>query len=241
MQDKTPLPWHRQAAAIVPRHVALKGIGTMVFISVFFSAYFYLLKAPAYPTTVMPFTWMDQLISFQPLAMPLYLSLWLYVSLPPLLFGVRRELIDYGLAMTATCLAGLVIFYFWPTTVPPANIDWALHPGVDFLKSMDASGNAFPSLHVATAVFSGLWLHRLLRRIHGPSWLLLLNGVWCIGIVYSTLATRQHVVLDVAGGLLLGGMAAGLSLHRYRPTSEATPVDSKQPCSQKSGKTPTNQ
>lgn len=241
MQDKTPLPWHRQAAAIVPRHMALKGMGTMVFISVFFSAYFYLLKTPAYPTTVMPFTLMDQLISFQPLAMPLYLSLWLYVSLPPLLFGVRRELIDYGLAMTATCLAGLVIFYFWPTTVPPANIDWALHPGVDFLKNMDASGNAFPSLHVATAVFSGLWLHRLLSRIHGPGWLLLLNAVWCIGIVYSTLATRQHVVLDVAGGLLLGGVAAGLSLRRYRPATKAAPVDSARAYSQKSGKTPTNQ
>ena len=31
----------------------------------------------------------------------------------------------------------------------------------DFLKSMDASGNACPSLHVATAVFSGIWLHHL--------------------------------------------------------------------------------
>src|SRR5206468_1754507 len=47
--------------------------------------------------------------------------------------------------------AGLIIFYFWPTVVPAANIDWAAYPEVDFLKSMDASGNACLSLHVATA------------------------------------------------------------------------------------------
>ncbi|GBU14646.1 hypothetical protein AwPolaro_00240 [Polaromonas sp.] len=188
----------------------------MLFIGVFFGAYFYLLKFPAYPTTVMPFTLMDQLFSFQPLSMPLYISLWVYVSLPPLLFGVRRELFDYALAMSATCLTGLIIFYFWPTTVPPADIDWALHPHIDFLKHMDDSGNACPSLHVATAIFSGLWLHHLLRRINGTSWVLLLNGLWCGGIIYSTLAMRQHVVLDVAAGLLLGGLAAWLSLRRCK-------------------------
>lgn len=208
-------PWYRQAAAVIPMHLVLKSIGTTLFIGLFFGAYFYLLKDPAYPTTVMPITLPDRLIGFQPLALPMYLSLWVYVSLPPALLATRRELHGYGLAMAGTCLAGLMVFYFWPTVVPAANIDWAQYPDVDFLKSMDASGNACPSLHVATAVFSGIWLHHLLRRFGAPLWILSFNWAWCIGIVYSTLATRQHVAVDVLAGLVLGLLAATLSL-RHR-------------------------
>ncbi len=207
--------WYRQAALVIPRHAYLKGIGTTLFISLFFAAYFYVLKAPIYPATVMPVTALDRLIGFQPLALPFYLSLWVYVSLPPALLATRRELYGYGLAMAATCLAGLIIFYFWPTVVPASLIDWARYPGVDFLKNMDASGNACPSLHVATAVFSGIWLHHLLRRFSAPSWIHGFNWLWCIGIVYAALATRQHVAIDVLAGLMLGILAAYLSL-RYR-------------------------
>ena len=197
----------------------LKSIGTTLFISLFFAAYFYLLKDPAYPTTVMPFTLLDRLIGFEPLALPLYFSLWVYVSLPPALLATRRELFGYGKVMAWTCLAGLVVFYFWPTAVPAANIDWTQYPDVNFLKNMDASGNACPSLHVTTAVFSGIWLHHLLRRFGAPQWLLVFNGMWCIGIVYSTLATRQHVAVDVLAGLVLGVLAAYLSL-RHRVVTD---------------------
>lgn len=217
-------PWYRQAAAVIPQHVGLKSIGTTLFISLFFGAYFYLLKGPAYPITVMPFTLLDRLIGFQPLAMPLYVSLWVYVSLPPALLATRRELYGYGVAMAGTCLAGLIVFYFWPTAVPAADIDWARYPGVDFLKNMDASGNACPSLHVATAIFSGLWLHHLLRRFGGPQWILIFNWMWCIGIIYSTLATRQHVAMDVLAGFLLGVLGAYLSLRRGVHTEVAGKV-----------------
>ena len=208
-------PWYRQAAAVIPRHLCLKSIGTPLFIGLFFAAYLYLLRDPVYPATVMPITLLDRLIGFQPLALPVYISLWVYVSLPPALLATRSDLYDYARAMAGTCLAGLVVFYFWPTVVPAANIDWAQYPDVDFLKNIDASGNACPSLHVATASFSGIWLHHLLRRFGAPPWILIFNGVWCIGIVYSTLATRQHVAVDVLAGLLLGVPAAYLSL-RHR-------------------------
>ena len=213
-EDSQQMPWYRQAAAVIPMHMHLKSIGTMLFISLFFGAYFYLLKAPAYLTTVMPITVLDRLISFQPLTLPIYISLWVYVSLPPALLATRRELYGYGLAMAGTCLAGLIVFYFWPTAVPAANIDWAQYPDVDFLKSMDASGNACPSLHVATAIFSGIWLHHLLRRFGTPLWMLTFNWTWCIGIIYSTLATRQHVAVDVLAGLVLGVLGAYLSLRQ---------------------------
>lgn len=213
MRDQTS--WHRRAATVVVRHIYLKGIGTMIFIGVFFGAYFYLLKAPAFPTTVMPVTFLDRLIGFQPLALPLYVSLWVYVSLPPVLLPTRRELYFYGVAIAIPCLIGLIVFYFWPTAVPAANIDWARYPEMSFLKDMDASGNACPSLHVTTAVFSGVWLHHLLRRFDAPRSILVFNVLWGAGIVYSTLATRQHVAVDVLAGIVLGSLAAYMAL-RFR-------------------------
>lgn len=214
-ENSLQIPWYRQARAVIAMHVYLKSIGTTLFISLFFGAYFHLLKQPAYVPTVMPLTLLDRLVGFQPQALPMYLSLWVYVSLPPALLATRRELYGYGLAMAGTCLAGLTVFYFWPTAIPAADIDWAQYPDVAFLKSMDASGNACPSLHVATAVFSGIWLHHLLRAFGAPLWILILNWAWCTGIVYSALATRQHVAVDVLAGLALGVLAACLSL-RYR-------------------------
>lgn len=209
-----PTSWYRQIAVVLTRHILLKAIGTPLCIGLFFGAYFYVLKNPAYPVTVMPVTWLDQIISFQPWAMSLYVSLWVYVSLPPALLATRRELAQYALALGGTCLAGLMVFYFWPTAVPAPDIDWALHPEMEFLKSLDGSGNAFPSLHVATVFFSAIWLNHLLRRFDAPQGLLLFSWLWCIGIVYSTLATHQHVALDMWSGLALGGMAAWLSLRQ---------------------------
>ena len=212
VQKSPQSPW-TEMGRVVFQHIYLKALGTMLFIGVFFGAYFYLLKHPAFPIAVMPLTWPDHLIGFEPLALPVYLSLWVYVSLPPLFFGDRGELLRYGAAIALTCLAGLLVFYIWPTAAPAPDIDWPKYPHMLFLKNMDAAGNACPSLHVATAVFSGIWLHHLLRRFAVPAWLLAVNALWCFGIAYSTLATRQHVAVDVAAGLLLGGLAAWWSLH----------------------------
>ncbi len=206
-------PWYAQAATLVYAHWPVKFAGTTLFIALFFAAYFYLLSNPAYPPTTMPVLWLDRQIGLQPLALPLYLSLWLYVSLAPALLATPRELFAHARAMTAMCLAGLVVFYFWPTTIPVAASGWAMP--ADFLKSIDAAGNACPSLHVATAVFSGAWLARALRGIDAPRAIRVANALWCAGIVYSTLATRQHVVLDVLGGLALGTLAAWLSLRGH--------------------------
>jgi membrane-associated phospholipid phosphatase len=77
---------------------------------------------------------------------------------------------------------------------------------------VDAAGNACPSLHVATAAFTALWVEHVLRRIGAPRWLRACNGLWVGAIVWSTMATKQHVAWDVAGGLLLAVVFAALSL-----------------------------
>ncbi|MDN0081908.1 phosphatase PAP2 family protein [Crenobacter sp. SG2305] len=196
---------------IVLTHFWFKMFGTMGFTMAFFVAYVYLLRHPASQVTIIPVTRLDELVGFQPWALPIYLSLWCYVSLPAVLMQTRREIVDYGFRVALPCLIGLAIFYFWPNAIAPADIDWKQYPGVAFLKNVDTAGNAFPSLHVATAVFSSLWLHWRIRALqfgHSIEWA---NIVWCVAITYSTMAVKQHVALDVLAGTLLGLSSAWLT------------------------------
>ena len=180
------------------------------FMALFFVGYFYLLQHPAFPVRTIPTTWLDGFVGFQPAALPLYLSLWVYVSLPPALMTARADIIGYGMRIGALCLAGFAVFYFWPNAIAPAAIDWDAHPSVAFLKRVDTAGNAFPSLHVATAVFSALWLHWHLTRLRVHRALRVGNCAWCLAIAWSTLAIKQHVALDVFAGAALGAVAAWL-------------------------------
>jgi membrane-associated phospholipid phosphatase len=193
-----------------------KMFGTTLGMTGFFIAYFWVLNHPAGPVTVMPLMFVDRLIGFQPATLPLYLSLWVYVSLAPALMVDRRELFSYGVAAAGLSVIGLGVFAFWPTAVPPADVDWSRYPGFAFLKATDASGNACPSLHVAFAVFTALGFTRLLRELGAGPWARTFNWLWCLGILYSTVATRQHVALDVIAGAALGAIVAGAHLRWMR-------------------------
>ncbi|MBU1360540.1 MAG: phosphatase PAP2 family protein [Gammaproteobacteria bacterium] len=194
----------------------LKLVGVTAFTWIFFIGYFYLLRHPAFPITVMPLTWLDSMVPFQPGALGFYLSLWLYVGVAPGLQKNFAELFVYGLWVGALCLAGLCIFYFWPTQIPPLAPDVTGHAGFALLKGVDAAGNACPSMHVAVAIFTAIRLEAVLREARTPSVFRALNGLWFAAIAWSTLAVKQHVALDAAAGALLGLAFALPSLH-WRP------------------------
>ena len=195
-----------------------KTIGMALGMTLFFAAYFRVLHHPLFPVTTMPFTAADRLIGFQPEALPLYLSLWFYVSLVPMLLMDRRELVAYALAAVGISVIGLGIFLLWPTTVFWPDADWSQHPAFAFLQLVDASGNACPSLHMAFAVFTAVWLGRLLWQMDAGRGVRVFNWLWCLGILYSTIAIRQHVALDVLAGAGLGAVVAVVPL-RWRRVS----------------------
>jgi membrane-associated phospholipid phosphatase len=214
-----PLPtqtWRADLALRIRRHLAVKAIGITAFTWLFFVGYFYLLRHPAYPVTVVPLLALDHLIPFQPAALLAYLTLWVYVGFAPGLQLTFLELIVYGLWISALCVTGLAMFYFWPTAVPPLPIDVSAFPGFALLQGVDAAGNACPSMHVAVAIFSAIWLEHLLRQARVPGALRILNAAWFAAIAYSTLAIKQHVALDAAAGALLGVAFALPSLY-WRP------------------------
>lgn len=182
----------------------LKALGTTLWTWLFFVGYFHLLRRPALDPFVLPLTALDRLVPFQPAMLWPYLSLWVYVGVAPGLQRGFAELLAYGMWVGALLAAGLAIFRAWPTAVPPSGIDRTAHPGFAMLEGVDAAGNACPSMHVAIAVFTAVRLHAVLRQAGAPAPLVLANLGWCGLIAWSTLAVRQHVVLDVLAGAALG-------------------------------------
>ncbi len=134
-------------------------------------------------------------------------SIWIYLSqfllLPIAIIGARdandRSRVFYA-ALLATLIAATV-FLLWPTQlqrpqVPTAGVTglvWAL------LFATDTDGNCFPSLHVALATLAGVALWRRGWRA--------LALAWPVLIAIATLTTRQHILWDVFGGLLLAMLA----------------------------------
>ena len=216
MSPPPTAPWYLQIARRIAFLWPLKAVGTSLFMALFFWGYFAVLKAPSGPPLLMPLTVVDDWVPFSPLAYPVYVSLWVYVSLPPALHSGFRVLACFSVWIAALCLFCLGIFWLLPTAVPVADIDWTLHPEMALIKSLDASGNACPSLHVASAVFTALWLRAIFHAVSAPRWLQWASALHCLAILWSTLATRQHVVLDVLAGIVVGGVFALLSLWHAR-------------------------
>lgn len=194
----------------------LKAMGTMGFMALFFWGYFYVLQVPMRPAMVMPLTWLDQQIAFTPSAYGVYISLWIYVSLPPAFLPSFQALTKFGYWIAALCILGLLIFWLLPSKTPEFGIDWSLYPELATIKGLDAAGNACPSLHVATAVFSAFWIDAILKSVTAPIAVRWLSALHCSAIVWSTIATRQHVVIDVLLGALIGMAFAKLSLKYTR-------------------------
>ncbi len=205
--------WHRRLATRLRAHWRLKTAGIVVCISAFMCVYFILLNHPRYPVTEMPLLPLDHWVGFVPWAVVPYASLWIYIGIAPSLLRLKDEMPRYVAGAAALAVIGCGAFYFWPTRVPDFALDWTRWPAVNLLKATDAAGNACPSLHVGFSVLTAIWLHGLLRREGAPRWLHGLNVGWCLLIAWSTMATRQHVALDVGAGALLGSAIALASLY----------------------------
>lgn len=216
MTMQRPTDWRHAIVARYRSRWWLKTLGVCVAISIFMCAYFTLLRHPQFAVTVMPRMPLDRWIGFTPWAMLPYASLWLYIGIVPALLYLRDEMTPYVVSAVTVSVIGCGIFYFWPTATPVAAIDWSRWPAIRFMKSVDATGNACPSLHVAFALLTAIWLGWLLRRIGAPRWLHAVNSLWCLLIVWSTVATRQHVMLDVEAGAALGGAVTLATLFAWR-------------------------
>jgi membrane-associated phospholipid phosphatase len=204
VESGLPRSWYARGAERLMHLWFFKATGTAAFMAIFFYSYFAVLHSPIGAVTLMPLTAVDDWIAFWPPAFYLYASLWVYTALVPALQPSLLKLVAYGCGIGSLCLSALVIFSFFPTAVPYEFSSWFTDPSLSLLRSLDLAGNACPSLHVATAIFTAMAMHQLLRDLQAPPWVRQASWLWCALIVYSTMAIKQHVLWDVLAGLALG-------------------------------------
>jgi membrane-associated phospholipid phosphatase len=134
---------------------------------------------------------------------PFLIGTVLYLSLRP------KALRAIGSALIASNLIGGVIFTAWRTTVPRPMLipDTAGERLLALLWRLDPPYNVFPSLHAA---YGFIILFGFIRMRSRRTPLVLLCSFI---VIFTTLTTYQHRVLDLMGGF---GLAAVLCMWFYR-------------------------
>ena len=220
--------WYGELAPRLKPHWRYKVIVGLIMTALFFVGYFLLEYYPVFRVREVPLTALDRLIGFQPFALWLYASLYLYIALPWWLLHNKRDLIVCTVAMSILCLLGLAFFLLMPTCTPDKHIDWSQYPSFKPVVAVDLPRNACPSLHATFTIIAAIFVHRLVSQMRNRRLIRVLSWCWCVGILYSTLATKQHVAIDLYAGAALGTIWAWL-YWRFVPPLADTDIPARRP------------
>lgn len=192
----------------------LKALLCILMTGAFATGYLCLQRFPLFDVAPAPQLALDRRIPFLPGSVWVYESLWLAMPVGPWLMTTSSELWRCARSAAAVMAVAFLVFLFLPTSCPrPEGVQTnALYRA---LVRFDGENNAFPSLHVAFAVLGAAWFSAALPDGRWRALLRCCVWAWAGTIVLSTLLTRQHVIVDVAGGLVLG--AAGCFLFHLDP------------------------
>ncbi len=162
--------------------------------------YFSLQQFPIFPVTQIPETMVDKWIPFTPQHIWIYQTLYLYTGIGLFFQGLKNSMIHYISGIAVISLLANGCFFAFPTMVPRPDPGSAGQAYLQFIE-WEAPLNAFPSLHVALAVYAALYLN---QRLHLPVISkFALTVLWPLLIIYTTLSTKQHYIVDVIGGSIL--------------------------------------
>lgn len=157
---------------------------------------------------------LDSKIPFMPSFILIYFGCYLFWTVNYCLIA-RMDAEHCFRFFTADLCAKLICFLFF-ILLPTTNIRPELTNQdiwiklVRFLYRIDEPTNLFPSIHCLTSWFCYIGI-RNTRTI--PRWYQHLSLVMALAVFVSTLALRQHVLIDVLGGVLLAQATYWISCH----------------------------
>ena len=174
-------------------------------ITVLFWAGYFRLEQLSHPTvTQMPVSAVDRVIPFTPSAAFVYVSQFITVPLVVWLMTSRRQLLRCCRGLLLLMGVSFLVFYFWPTVISRPGIVPGRFFIYDLVVGADKSGNACPSLHAAFGIFTAGCAWEVFRGWRNGQWLIGASWAWTAAILASTLLIKQHVILDLLAGGLLG-------------------------------------
>lgn len=147
---------------------------------------------------------LDLRIPFWPPAVTVYLASYLFWLAGYILLArqEKEEAYHFFLSETLAKLICMMFFLLLPTTNtrPAVEEEGIWNQLMICLYSVDAADNLFPSIHCLES-----WICYIgVRDRQGtPCWYQIFSGVTAVLICASTLLTKQHVILDVIGGIAL--------------------------------------
>jgi len=157
---------------------------------------------------------LDQMIPHVPAFIFPYLSWFPYILVCAFLAIRNLEDADYKKAVFVL-VTGMNIFllisYLWPTGLTLREgivYDTAALSGrlMKFVQGVDVPKSVFPSMHVYVTLVLQYALE--MQREKLPLWGIRLGRVVAALIVVSTMFTKQHSAVDVAGAIVMFGVLA---------------------------------
>lgn len=150
---------------------------------------------------------LDSVIPFLPWTVSIYLSCYVFWIVNYIL-GVRQDRAEALRFISADFFAKticLICFWVIPTTNvrPEVGAEGIWNRLMIWLYNTDAADNLFPSIHCLTSWFCYIAVRKN-KRI--PGIYVIFSLLFAISICISTLTTKQHVIVDVIGGI---GLAEG--------------------------------
>lgn len=161
-----------------------------------------------------PVLGIDEATPLAPIWVWPYTMVYLTALLPICVVRDHATFRQMGLSYLVVMICSFNFFWLFPVrmTLRPESI-----PVVDLttytlmlIYHYDPPSNCFPSMHVSLAVLAALCCWRV-DRVWGS-----LVGLGALAIAASTMLVKQHYVLDVAGGAVLGAVVYRLCVYRLR-------------------------
>lgn len=147
---------------------------------------------------------LDRMVPFWTPAVAVYLGCYLFWAVNYILVARqdKKSVCRFFWSDFIAHVICFVIYLLFPTTNirPSVRPDGIWNRVMLWVFSVDAADNLFPSIHCMVSWFCFIGV-RGRREI--PLWYKIFSAVMALMVCASTLFTRQHVILDVFGGVLL--------------------------------------
>ncbi len=155
---------------------------------------------------------LDNAIPFIPFFILFYISLYFFGAIPFLVIKSRRYVRNYAKAYIFASIFSFLIFITLPIKMehPEITGTTVFDKLTQFIYDADVTDNAFPSVHICLTLLTMIALSSVNNAWKAAGIL------WGTVIIFSTLFVKQHYLLDIVGGLLVGTLAYLLFLRKDR-------------------------
>lgn len=147
---------------------------------------------------------LDRMIPFLPFTAAIYLGCYLFWIVNYILIARqgKREVCQFFAADFLSRMVCLACYLIYPTTNtrPLVEAEGFWNQVVAALYRVDAADNLFPSIHCLVSWFCYIGMR---GKSYIPRWYRGASCVMALLVCISTLTTKQHVIVDVIGGVAL--------------------------------------